>query len=102
MLQRSAIPDATQRRYLVLTCGFSRSQSQVRIRGDDAIDDAISLPMLFRHDETFDRRQLIAGVKRRCVTTQAAFAGKNFSTSLSHRVEFVRIRRWLERIQKSH
>src|SRR5689334_20323067 len=99
MLVRPAIPETAQGRHLVVARAASGLKGQSRIRTDRNIENVISPKVLRRNLEPTHREQLVIRVQGRWVTASATFVFEDPLSGLSDRIEAVRIRRWLQRIQ---
>src|SRR5262249_59608615 len=98
MPEHIAIPQALERRHLVVTGAASGLESQVGIGAHAHRQDVVLFEMVLRHVETLDRSQSIVGVQRRSVAVSTALAVKDFPALLGKSIELVRVRRRLQRV----
>jgi hypothetical protein len=92
VLNRTAVPDALERRHFVVAGTLARLESQLGIGADHSIDDAVTDEVLGRNGKALDGRQLVARVERRCVAGLAALR-ENLPAAVGRRIVRVWIRR---------
>src|SRR5262245_51883208 len=98
MLIWRAIPDASQRRNLVVASAPAGLESQRRVCADRELQDVVFLQVLWGNIEAVYRSEFVVGVKRRRMADGAAFTFEDLLPAAGERVELVRVGRGLERI----
>src|SRR4029450_2566653 len=97
--KHSAIPEAFQRRYLVIAGASPGLESKARVSAHHHWQDVVGFLVVLRDPESLYRRKLVVGIQRWHVTRRAAFALKHPLPSFRNSVKLVRIRRRLEGVQ---
>src|SRR5262249_39872605 len=89
--EHASIPHAFKRRHFVIAGAPPGSHGRVWVRTNRHWQNVVLFDMVVRDRKTYRRRQLVAGIERRSVTTHATFLLKYLLSAPSLSVEFVGI-----------
>src|ERR1700722_1384248 len=91
-------PNALQGKHFVESGSSTRFERKVWVSSDADIHNVVGLAKIIWDLEPCGRRELIVGVKRRCVAANAALPLEDDLTFSCALIEFVRIRRRFQRV----